>query len=287
MFNKPNFLCIGMQKAGTTTFYKYLDNHPQCEIPFLKEISFFTECEENQKVLNFDKRLKSSHWLNVRWRLRLNQLYNQNINLSDEKKLFFCNYLFSPKKLDKASIEDYVKLFPKSKNFISGDISPSYLYLKEDTIKKIKFYFPNIKIILIIRNPIEREWSQTKMMLSKRKKIDFNKVKKEKIVNLLKKPNINSELYSALLKWYSIIDSSNIKLLFYKDILHNQKKFYTNLTGFLNIDYVESNNIHANKGVVSAMPKYVLDILKKKHEKQITLIKTHLKNYPEEYFIDW
>jgi len=287
MFDKPDFLCIGMQKAGTTTLYKYLDSHPQCKIPFLKEISFFTECEENPKKLDFEKRLKNNHWLNVRWRLRLKQLYTQNMDFSDEQKLFFCNYLFSSKKLSEQAIKGYVNLFPKSKKFITGDISPSYLYLGEKTIRKIKEFFPNIKIILTIRNPIDREWSQTKMVLSKRKKFDFNEVKKDQIVALLKKPNINSELYAALLKWKSIINSSNIKLLFYKDILENQKKFYSDLTSFLNIDYVESKNIHANKGVDYSIPEYALNILKKKHNKQVELIKTYFKDYPSTYFDNW
>jgi hypothetical protein len=37
----PQFLIIGAQKAGTTTLYKYLDQHPQIMIPGIKEVHFF------------------------------------------------------------------------------------------------------------------------------------------------------------------------------------------------------------------------------------------------------
>jgi len=45
MFNfetLPNFFIIGAAKAGTTTLYKLLNQHPQIYLPFAKETSFFS-----------------------------------------------------------------------------------------------------------------------------------------------------------------------------------------------------------------------------------------------------
>lgn len=38
---KPNFLCVGAQKAGTTTLYDVLKQHPQIFLPSTKELHFF------------------------------------------------------------------------------------------------------------------------------------------------------------------------------------------------------------------------------------------------------
>ena len=39
--NKPNFLCVGAQKAGTTSLYNILKQHSQIFMPDKKEIHFF------------------------------------------------------------------------------------------------------------------------------------------------------------------------------------------------------------------------------------------------------
>ncbi len=44
---KPNFLIIGAAKAGTTSLYAYLKEHPQIYMSPLKETNFFAlECEQ-------------------------------------------------------------------------------------------------------------------------------------------------------------------------------------------------------------------------------------------------
>ena len=37
----PNFLIIGVQKAGTTSLFTYLTEHPQVRSPATKEVHFF------------------------------------------------------------------------------------------------------------------------------------------------------------------------------------------------------------------------------------------------------
>ena len=39
----PNFLCVGAQKAGTTTLYQVLKQHPDIYLPEIKEPHFFDE----------------------------------------------------------------------------------------------------------------------------------------------------------------------------------------------------------------------------------------------------
>lgn len=46
--NKPNFLCIGAQKSGTTLLYELLREHPEIYIPEQKELHFF-DIDDNYK----------------------------------------------------------------------------------------------------------------------------------------------------------------------------------------------------------------------------------------------
>jgi len=47
--NRPNFLCIGAQKAGTTFLFDILKRHPDIYLPEAKELHFFDRDEEYDK----------------------------------------------------------------------------------------------------------------------------------------------------------------------------------------------------------------------------------------------
>ena len=40
---RPDFVVIGAMKAGTTSLYHYLRDHPQIFMPKVKELDFFVE----------------------------------------------------------------------------------------------------------------------------------------------------------------------------------------------------------------------------------------------------
>lgn len=118
--NYPNFLVVGAAKSGTTSIYNYLKKHPEVYLSDRKEGVFFSEMEYFKGPFSKE--------------------YN-NIIIRD--------------------IDEYTKLFMNAdKGQLIGDISPDYLYYYENSIKNIKKYLPNEpKIIIILRNPIDRAYS--------------------------------------------------------------------------------------------------------------------------------
>ncbi|MEO1005258.1 MAG: sulfotransferase [Cyanobacteria bacterium J06638_38] len=117
----PNFLIVGAAKAGTTSLYSYLKQHPQIYMSPVKETNFFAfEGAE----LNFAGGISQGY-------------------LDDFK----------------TNIDDYRAQFQGVNNEIAiGEASPSYLYLPK-AVERIKYYIPEVKIIVILRNPIERAYS--------------------------------------------------------------------------------------------------------------------------------
>ena len=98
----PNFIIIGAMKAGTTSLYEYINQHPQALPCAQKEVHFF--------VHHYDKGLD--------WYLAH----------------------FPP--------------IPKGENFITGEASPGYLC---NTVQpQVQATFPQIKLIAVLRNPIDR-----------------------------------------------------------------------------------------------------------------------------------
>jgi hypothetical protein len=119
----PDFLIAGAAKSGTTSLYHYLKQHPRIFMPDNKEPWFFSFAETYKNHTN---------------------AFNKKQNIVTE-------------------FDDYLHLFKNAKDSqISGEASTCYLYLYEETIKNIKKYHPNyakLKIVILLRNPIERTYS--------------------------------------------------------------------------------------------------------------------------------
>ncbi len=118
----PNFLIIGAAKAGTTSLYAWLEQHPQIYMSPVKETNFFAL--EGEK-LNFPAGTIGKYYLSG------------------------CI----------TNIEDYRKQFQGVTNETAiGEASPIYLYhLKAP--ERIQHYVPKVKLIAILRHPIERAYS--------------------------------------------------------------------------------------------------------------------------------
>jgi len=124
----PDFFIIGAAKSGTTSLAKYLAEHPQIYIPSQKEFHFFL--------------------------------------FANQKPSYYNNHILGPVLIYK--LEDYLSFFKNTNdNIILGDCSVTYMYLYgyRTVIKNIKKYYPqnkltNLKFISILRNPIDRAFSQ-------------------------------------------------------------------------------------------------------------------------------
>jgi hypothetical protein len=118
----PNFIVVGAAKSATTSLYQYLKEHPEIYMSPLKEPYFFS-------FMNEIPNLRGPH------------------DTEFEKQIV-------------TKWEAYEKLFQGVKNEkVIGECSTSYLYFSEKSSNNIKRFIPDCKIIIILRNPIERAFS--------------------------------------------------------------------------------------------------------------------------------
>ena len=80
-----------------------------------------------------------------------------DIFFPQEKELkYFSNYL------NMCDIDWYLGCFDGSGDKKRGEISPSYTILPDKIIEMIHSIFPELKIVVLLRDPIERAWSHVK-----------------------------------------------------------------------------------------------------------------------------
>lgn len=118
---KPNFFIAGAAKCATTSVYRYLKDHPQVFMSPVKEPKFFsTPCRPLDPAGPGDQRVEA-----------------QAIKDMDE----------------------YLSLFQGAQDYpVRGEASVDYLYYHQ-TAEDIHAFNPDARILICLRNPIDRAYS--------------------------------------------------------------------------------------------------------------------------------
>jgi hypothetical protein len=118
----PTFLIIGAAKSGSTSLYHALRQHPQVYMSPIKEPRFFALEGEANPVFRRPNG-KAFPWLTVTDA----RAYSRLFEAGDKAKAL-------------------------------GEASTLYLY-SEKAPERIRHYIPNAKLIVVLRNPVERAYS--------------------------------------------------------------------------------------------------------------------------------
>ena len=131
-------------------------------------------------------------------------------------------------------VDWYINIFHAcKKNTLKGEISTSYLY-DENSAGRIKKNFPNAKIIISLRNPVSRAFSQYRNAIKageipKNTSIEYALTKDRSIVD--------QGMYSEQVKrYFDIFGKDKVLVLIYEDSKKNPKEFIRSIYAFLNID---------------------------------------------------
>ncbi len=114
---------------------------------------------------------------------------------------------------------------------IKGEFTPGYMNFNQ-VAERIKRLFPNAKLIVSLRNPIERAYSD--YWYSKVRGFELNEFKKA-----IKENSRYVEwgfYYKKLKPFFELFPKENILVLIYEDITKNPLKFIQKIYHFLGVD---------------------------------------------------
>lgn len=285
----PYFLCIGAQKAGTTWLYANLKSVSGVAMPPLKEIHYFDEIYKKEKTSLF-ARISSKEGMNQWWWKEelIRALKKIRRTKSFENTFWYLRYFFLPRNFDW-----YKKLFDVPRNNISGDITPDYCILNRDIIRLIHEQFPKLKIIYLIRNPVDRAWSALKMRYIKRRGFEINQIDEDLIEEYYEKFSEFNDIQRTITNWTTIFPKKQFYIGVYDELVENPVSFFNNILNFLNLplDYDTGKaQTFVFKGVSAQIPHKLKIILNQKSINQIQFVYQYLsgdlKRYPENWFKD-
>jgi len=205
----PDFLIIGVPRAGTTSLYNYLIKHPMIMPSLWKEVAFFSK--------HYDK---GSTWYKSHFPLKLVKKSNN----SNEKKI------------------------------LTGEASPNYLY-HPSAPKRIHELIPKVRIILLLRNPVDRANSHYWQSVRKRREASsFESIIEKQMTEEplddekvflpgggdFSNRYISGGIYSARIeRFFEFFPKDQILILRSEDLYENPELIYKQTLEFLNLPEFE------------------------------------------------
>ena len=217
----PNFLIIGAAKAGTTSLYSYLAQHPQVYMSEQKEPRFFALEGEQPNYGGI----------------------TQGINRGSI-----------------STLEDYQKLFEGvTDESAIGEASTIYLY-SEKASERIQYHIPNAKLIAVLRNPADRAFSSYVHLvrdgfetLSFAEGLQAEQSRREENWQPLWFYQHRGFYYEQLKRYFERFDSGQIKVYLYEDLVKSTQTVAQDIYRFLGVD--DSFVPDLTRSNVSGIPK--------------------------------
>ena len=138
------------------------------------------------------------------------------------------------------TLEKYESLFVEKEKVIYGEGSVSYLFY-DNVAEDIKKYNPNAKIIIMLRNPIERAFSHYLMdfrlgLINDNFENIIAKKSKHKNAHLFYQQYIEVSKYAKQIQRYlDFFEKNNVLFIDYEDFKKNVSKTVGQVYSFLNI----------------------------------------------------
>lgn len=205
----PNFLVVGPQRTGTTWLHQNLTPHPQIFMSREKEIYFFSSLAKPHHAKHRSD--------NVEW--YLSHFYDGPLE-----------YLLK----HKASLGRYRELY---RPLVRGEATASYAAMSKEQIEEITRLRADVRIILMIRDPIERAWSHAKLDLLKKPGKTMSEVPAEEFTRFFLDPyQIACGQYSAMVsRWAAAVGRERLFLGRYRDLSLRPAALLLDLFEFLGV----------------------------------------------------
>lgn len=259
MTSHPDFICIGAQKAATSWLYNSFRWVPGIFLPALKELHYFSQvhCEDAAQYAPKQRRRRIDQF-------RAYHLANKKRNAYQEMVLRQLDHL------DTETVDDdwYRGIFEfANPNDICGEICPSYMTMNMRGIRHLFQMNPLVRIIVIVRDPVDRAWSHIRMLAkAEHLDVDIDKLAKRRTPLT---PYLNYTDYaSSIPRWQHLTMPDRFKILNYDQVASDPRAVFDEVARFIGLPEAQPTD-DLSKGVFTGSQSEMPDALRKRLLKQL------------------
>ncbi len=271
------FVGIGAQKSGTTWLARMLASHPDVFVTPVKEIHYFDHTRHLTEQLSGKKRRS-------RYRKYHQRMWTQWQRFAEHRGqwAWWLDYMGSP-------IDDawYQRLFQhRGRATFAGEITPEYAIIGREGLGHIRRLAPDARVIFIMRNPVDRMWSQV-LHQCRARGLDANRQSTEAIVDLLAEPRFG-ELgdYAATLDDMTAVFRPEQTLsLFYEDMHRDRLAALEQVCRFIGTSFDARHfpelGRRFNRSQQAELPVAIREHLRRHYRTQAEAVHQRLGRVPE------
>lgn len=246
----PDFIGIGMERAGTSWLFSQIASHPDIWVPPLKELHFFDVIDPPAKYLTH------RYFYHLKSRLKQKAAPFMKLpNRPEFKKNDYLTYLlwdfyFFTGRFD---VQWYTRLFDKrfTGGKICGEITPAYSNLTAETIHMILEMNPQVKFLLSVRNPMKRMLSGLIHHFRHIEKRNFEDVSEKEMLSFLKNSAAQnrSDVGNILQTWQNHVPADQLAIQSFERVAEDPKGLIKDTYAYLGVDdsYLPPESLYKKK----------------------------------------
>lgn len=289
----PDFLGIGAQRAGTTWLNANLQQHPDIWLPFIKELHYFDRTyRSTPSALSVDAlhaRVFGRGHHSARWRRAFKRTMRPAIESRDAQSIRWHLKYF----LGRYSDRWYASLFKMAGNRLKGEITPAYCFLTPEDIAYIREIMPELRILYLIRNPIDRAWSAIKYHVwrrvtgqAARSSQPIDDLSLVDFMEIAENPGFveRGDYVSTIENWGARFPRERFFIGFFEDLVDTPEPFLRSVFDFLGVDSSEKNITQlafkkSNPSPKKPMPPEFREYLTRRYYPQIQILSDKLGSH--------
>jgi hypothetical protein len=225
----PDFICIGAQKAGTTWLYRNLGYHPQIWLPPIKELHYFDVLHDQEA--GQEPGAMSSNLQEAALR-RIKKTMQGDLPPQERLQRIALLSLIGTRRL---TDEWYGSIFAAAPSGTScGEITPSYALLPDAGVRHLAKLNPDVRIIFILRDPIDRAWSEFRMTMQRKNSTKLDELKPfAKGAKFLAR----ADYIASVERFTRHLSKEHLLIAYFDEVASSPSDLLRTVCTFLQIDY--------------------------------------------------
>jgi Sulfotransferase family len=255
----PRFLYIGATRAGSTWLYRNLRQHPDLWVPPTKSVNYFHPRFATYRVHSFAR------------------FSRDMIGHPDPRTRAWHRHFYGRRTVDDLW---YAALFPADR--IAGEIAESYCSLDDSAVRRIRSLYPDLRVIITLRNPMERALSQAKYGLAVRRGRRTTEVPaRDFICHLTHPSSLDRSDYMHMLDIWGGLFAERFMILFYELLREDPEGYFAKICRFVgaevHADHFDSSlRAVVNRSSEASLPPEVVSFAARLYEAKVAALACRL-----------
>lgn len=264
-----NFMCVGVQKAGTTWLDNLLRNHPAVWSPCVKELHYYDEI-----YVPFTRPWSAQH----RIRNAANVIRWQQESPRPDPRVIAEAEFIGREVVDDDWYRELFEMCPKG--CIKGEVTPEYCMVTDEGVLRILSDSPRAQFFLMLREPVSRDTSHIRMILANEGFAPNCSMQEyaERLPTYMQWLDYEKrgDYLPILERWMRLVPRNQFHVMFFEEISRNPKRLVDEVCRKLHIDPKPVRNLATevvHKGEQYSLPDWVIEELTLRHRAAIAEIR--------------